>query len=675
MRNVLLRVARVFHEPVRWLGASLCIIDVVRIHDWNELKLKFTPEDIRKALWHFRQGGLLQLGEWYKRRNYDLRTGVEHHLLTTDVEKQLGLELPSVEFYKTQNFSQELTVAVILDDFSAKAFSPEWNCVFITPNSWRSYLDEEEFDFLFVESAWSGNKKSWQYHLTGPSAPRPAFVEMVQGFKERSVPTVFWNKEDPPHFQDFLDAAKLFDFVFTSDSRKIPEYHETLGHENVGALSFAAQPAFHNPVRPLAQKRRDVAFAGMYFAEKYPERRKQMETVLGGAIDASSRLSTGLDIFSREHGGDAKYQFPAPYDQSVVGSLSYDKMLTAYKYYNVFLNVNSVVDSPSMCARRIFEITAAGTPVVSAPSTAIENFFSASEVVQVDNKKDAANAIRSLVRSPELRDRMVHMGQRRIWRHHTYAHRAAEVAKFIGLSAQRDNPMSMTATPKVSAVISTIRPHQLPHIFETVGKQKDVDVELILVTHKFFADRDKVADLAKVSGVSNYRILEHGDESTLGDCLNDAVTEASGDFITKMDDDDLYGEYYLFDQVAALRYSGASVVGKQAHFMYLADSDVTLLRFAEREHRFTNLVMGPTILGHASVFKEISFGIRNRGEDTQFLRDVINHGGTVYSSDRFNFTQMRGGEGKSHTWELSDAELTATGSIQWFGRNDKHVFF
>lgn len=613
--------------------------------------------------------------EWYKRRDYDSRTGAVRHGLISDVERQLGLQLPVASLDSRLNDSKALTVAVILDDFSAKAFSPEWNCTFITPSSWRDDLDENEFDLLFVESAWAGNKKSWQYHLTGPTAPRPAFVEMVQGFKERSVPAVFWNKEDPPHFQDFLNTAKLFDFVFTSDSRMIPEYHESLGHENVAVLSFAAQPAFHNPIRPLSQERRDVAFAGMYFADKYPERREQMEIVLGGATDVSSRLSTGLDIFSRQHGGDEKYQFPAPYDLSVVGSLSYEKMLSAYKFYKVFLNVNSVVDSPSMCARRIFEITAAGTPVVSAPSAAIENFFASSEVIQVGNRKDAANAIRSLVRSPELRDRMVHLGQRRIWQNHTYAHRANEVALFIGLSAQDGNPMSMTTTPKVSAIVSTIRPHQLTHIFQTVGKQRDVDVELILVTHKFSADHDVVADLAKASGVSNYRILEFGDESTLGDCLNAAVAEAAGDFIAKMDDDDLYGEYYLFDQVAALRYSGASVVGKQAHFMYLADSDATLLRFAEREHRFTNLVMGPTILGHASVFKETPFGTRNRGEDTQFLKDVIDHSGTVYSADRFNFTQMRGGDGKFHTWDLSDAELTATGNIQWFGRNDKHVFF
>src|SRR5690606_31309463 len=159
-------------------------------------------------------------------------------------------------------------------------------------------------------------------------------------------------------------------------------------------------------------------------------------------------LTSGLDIFSRQHGGDAKYQFPAPYDQNVVGSLDYDKMLSAYKNYNVFLNVNSVVGSPSMCARRIFEITAAGTPVISAPSAAIENFFTPSEVLQVSTREQASNSIRSLVRSPELRQRMVHMGQRRIWKNHTYAHRAQQVEQFVGLRSAHGQPMSMSCAPK-----------------------------------------------------------------------------------------------------------------------------------------------------------------------------------------------------------------------------------
>ena len=63
----------------------------------------------------------------------------------------------------------------------------------------------------------------------------------------------------------------MFDVVFTSDVRLIPEYRSRLGHDRVAALPFAAQPAIHNPSRPARNAAaRDIAFAGMYFAHKYP---------------------------------------------------------------------------------------------------------------------------------------------------------------------------------------------------------------------------------------------------------------------------------------------------------------------------------------------------------------------------------------------------------------------
>ena len=58
-----------------------------------------------------------------------------------------------------------------------------------------------------------------------------------------------------------------------------------------------------------------------------------------------------------------------------------------------------------------------------------------------------------------------------------------------------------------------------------------------------------------------------------------------------MDDDDIYGEHYLTDQLAALRYSNADLVGKQAHYLHLRNRDIVMCRFPEREHRFTDLVM------------------------------------------------------------------------------------
>lgn len=633
---------------------------------------------LRIAFWHFRQGGPAQVIRWKKRQIAQDLNGpgnISARRIGSNKEGRTELDFPAIRpIERTVNRSKP-RVATILDDFSAQAWGYEWDCVAVIPNTWKLELAANPVDMLFVESAWAGNNKAWAYHLTGSSAPRPAIIELVAWCKSQGIPTVFWNKEDPPHYEDFLDTARLFDTVLTSDSTKIEQYRNDLGHERIHALSFAAQPAVHNPVRPQhGFQARDVAFAGMYFAHKYPERREQMEMLLGGTLDVSRKMEHGLEIFSRQLGGDANYQFPAPYDQHVVGSLPYEKMLTAYKAYKVFLNVNSVVDSPSMCARRIFEITASGTPVVTAPSRAISEFFNKSEVVEVSTREETASMVRALVRSKELRDRTVHLGQRNIWQNHTYAHRAEQVLNAAGIEKPASSH-SLTSMPSISALVSTIRPNQIDHILETVGRQQNVETELVLLTHGFELDEKMLRAQAREQGIENLVLLTEPRTTSLGTCLNLAANASSGIYVTKMDDDDLYGSRYLQDQAAAIRYSGASVVGKQAHYMYLADRDATLLRFEEKEHRFTDLVMGPTIFTTREQMLASPFLELGRGEDTNFLRGIAAAGGTIYSADRFNFVQMRSSSNDGHTWSVEETELLASGVVSSFGLNEQHIMF
>ncbi|MER7073736.1 glycosyltransferase [Terrabacter sp. NPDC000476] len=620
------------------------------------------PSDLRTALWHLRRGGITQLRTWRRRRS------IAGHQPSAGMARRAdgSLDVAAWPMPERAPRRPQLRVGVILDDFSRLALGYEWQQVELVPSRWREQVAEAPLDLLFVESAWHGNRDAWQYALTGTSAPRPALVELVAWCRENGIPTVFWNKEDPVHYAEFLDTAKLFDHVRTTDSKRLEDYRRDLGHDRVGVMAFAAQPAIHNPVRPgTGHQSRDVAFAGMYFAHKYPERRAQMDLLLGAAAEVSSRMPVGLEIFSRYLGGDANYQFPEPLGSRVVGSLDYAQMLTAYRLYKVFLNVNSIVDSPSMCARRIFEITACGTPVVSTASPAIENFFAADEVLQVDAPQEAEWTLRALVNSPELRDHLVHVAQRRIWTEHTYERRVDEVLEAAGLGAK------VRRRPTVSALVSSNRPQQMTHVVETVAAQQGVDVELLLLGHGFEVDA-AVVERARELGLENVQMLHAPSTQSLGACLNQLVAAASGEVVAKMDDDDLYGPHYLSDQLHALDYSGAALVGKQAHHMYLEAQDVTLVRFPEREHKFTDFVMGPTIVTSREVALAHPFGDLGRGEDTDFLRQVATDGLSIYSSDRFNFVQMRYGAAH-HTWEASAAELLANARVHAYGRTTAHV--
>ncbi|WP_347693772.1 glycosyltransferase [Arthrobacter sp. Bz4] len=560
-----------------------------------------------------------------------------------------------------------MNVGVILDEFSSLALNYEWNSIVLKRETWRQQLTSQKIDFIFVESAWSGNSGNWKYQLTGTSGPKSDFLEMIRWCRAQQIKTVIWNKEDPPHYEDFLPAAREFDFVFTSDSNMIPRYVEDLGHQRVFPFSFAAQPRVHNPVRPsTGWHEREVAFAGMYFAHKFPERREQMDMLLQGAVSALKGQKADLEIFARSAGKDQRYRFPDGLSEHVVGSLPYVQMLTAYKAYKLFLNVNSVVDSPSMCARRVFEINASGTTVLSAPSAAISLLFNQDEVPTVSSKDSAVVMTKALLESPELSERMVHKTQRKIWDRHTYAHRVESVIEQV-----LPDKVLPVRLPSISVLASTVRPNQVEQLMRTVAEQDGVSVQLILMTHGFELGRGEFDRLSRLYGLKNGILLNASRLVSLGQCLNECVAVADGDVLAKMDDDDFYGKNYLKDQVNALMFSQADVVGKQAHYMYLEDRNATILRYAGLEHRFTDFVMGPTLTARREAFVQFPFRDLAAGEDTRFLSDARSGGASVYSADRFNFFQQRGSQ--NHTWQISSNELLASGRVVLFGRPDQHV--
>ena len=628
----------------------------------------------RRALWHARRGGMGQVKSYLHRSTTERDEaslagvrGAEGAWRGLGRGRHLIFREAALDVAQPRN--PQLRVGIIMDDFSAAAFSAEWTVVALRPDSWEQQLRDEALDFVVVESAWAGNAGLWRGKITGPAGPSAVFRELVEGCRAAGLPAVFWNKEDPPHYEDFLPAAKLFDHVFTTDANMIPRYLVDLGHERISVLPFAAQPRIHNPARPRhGWHAREIAFAGMYFAHKYEDRRRQMEYLLGAAVDATAGKRPGFEIFSRQLGRQPQYQFPGILKKHVVGSLSYKQMLTAYKAYKVFLNVNSVTDSPSMCARRIFEITAAGSCVVSTPSAAITEFFPGNEIPTADNRDGAANLLKALTANPDYAQRLVHKAQRRIWAEHTFSHRAQSIA-----AAARPALAAPAPRAQVSVLASSFRPQQLEHVIAGVAAQQGVDVQLVYLAHGFEIDEAAFRRKCLEAGIPDVVVLQEPQQTLLGECLNSLVARADGGFATKWDDDDIYSPLYLGDQVHALMYSEAEVVGKRAHYMHLAGAGATILRNPQLEHRYVEAVSGPTIFAATDTFRRFPFQQLQRGEDSRFLSDVIEAGARIYSADRFNYCQMRGADVSSHTWPITNEELLASSKIQFFGSPEDHI--
>lgn len=547
--------------------------------------------------------------------------------------------------------NQHINVVSISDKFTYECFRYEANFIPLTKKNWKAEIDAADPVLFFVESAWNGNDGEWTYtmasykkHLGDP------LREAIRYCQSKKIPVVFWNKEDPTNYDVFIDVAADCDYIFTTDGGIVDKYKARVGHDRVYPLAFAAQPAIHNPIR---DKRKnlpvyEVCFAGSWYNNGHDTRRVQTEIVLNGAMHRE------LHIYDRMLHAEKHREsriFPAQYQPFIVGSLSYDQMVTAYRQYKLFLNINTVQDSPTMFSRRVFEILACGTPVVSTHSDGMKAMLG--EHVHIVNDKDEAKqVVQRLLESDLERERLGHLAARHCLQHHSYQQRFEQILKTLGL------PSSVDQGDKVSIIMCTNRPKNIDMMIDNYQRQAHINKELLIILNNDDFDIDDVK--AKVHGLANVQVHQLPQDMTLGDCLNHGVANASGDYIAKMDDDDIYGENYLVDALLAFNYSGADVVGKDSYFCYVESKNIMAIKQPGKDNRYSDFISGGTLVIRKQVFDKVKFHSRNRGEDTNFLKDCKASGFTVYSSDKYNFIQMRYKNTSAHTWTIEDEEYLRT---------------
>ncbi|MFM5171275.1 glycosyltransferase [Aeromonas veronii] len=545
--------------------------------------------------------------------------------------------------------NQHINVVSISDKFTYECFRYEANFIPLTKKNWKAEIDAANPVLFFVESAWNGNDGEWTYtmasykkHLGDP------LREAIKYCQSKNIPVVFWNKEDPTNYDVFIDVAADCDYIFTTDGGIVDKYKARVGHDKVYPLAFAAQPAIHNPIRDKRKKlpTYEACFAGSWYNNGHDTRRIQTEIVLDGAMHRELHVYDRM-LHATQH--RESRIFPAKYQPFIVGSLSYDQMVTAYRQYKLFLNINTVQDSPTMFSRRVFEILACGTPVVSTPSDGMKEMLK-EHVYVVDNKNTATVKIDSLLNDEHKRKSIGHLASRYILQEHAYKNRFEYIFSKIKSHVKINNN-----EPLVSIVMCTNRPHNIDLMINNFSRQKYDKKELIVIINTSNVNMDVVRN--KLSGILSHKLVQMADEFTLGECLNKSIELSSGDIIAKLDDDDIYGQHYITDAVLALDYSGADVVGKDSHLAYVESLDKTYLIREDKDCRYSDFVIGASLVIRKDVFNKISFHNKNSGEDSQFLRDCNTNGISIYSSDVYNYITIRSKNINNHTWKIDDEKF------------------
>lgn len=199
--------------------------------------------------------------------------------------------------------------------------------------------------------------------------------------------------------------------------------------------------------------------------------------------------------------------------------------------------------------------------------------------------------------------------------------------------------------------------YKSPKLLENYNCQLLTTKELIVVLNR--DDMDIRKWRKEAIGYKNVSIYQLPEETTLGSCLNFAVTKAKYDYLAKFDDDDFYSPFYLVQSLKSLQNSGADIVGKRSIFMYFPDNKVLTIHVPNQENRLKRYVSGATLVIKKAVFKLVEFPNRKVGSDLYFLKRCAAVGLKVYSGDRFNYCCIRR-DPSHHTWKKSPDKLLKT---------------
>lgn len=432
------------------------------------------------------------------------------------------------------NALSDLKVAAIMDPFTLESYRPECSILELTPMQWKEQLEEFAPHMVFIESAWHGKDKLWFRKVDRYSRE---LDELSVYCNEKNIPIVFWNKEDPVHTSTFMITAALADFVFTTDIDCIKRYKTELGHDRVYHLHFAAQPIIHNPIDKYDRKDK-FCFAGAYY-HKYVKRAAVFDKFAKVFIE-----NKGFDIFDRNYKNALpEYAFPEFYDKYILGNLQPSEIDVAYKGYNYGVNMNSVQNSQSMFARRVFELLASNTILVGNYSRGIKNYFG-DLTISTEETETLENMLNKYCFNQETLHKYRLLGLRKVLSEHLYEDRLDYITETVfGVSLKKKQPL-------IVMLAKCANNKELKRILDIYQKQTYKNKKLVVIGDGLECQDKEI-------------ILYTNEEAN---CI--VFDSLEGDYCAYIDAKDYYGGNYLNDMALTMRYGEFDGIGKNAYYSF-----------------------------------------------------------------------------------------------------------
>lgn len=201
--------------------------------------------------------------------------------------------------------------------------------------------------------------------------------------------------------------------------------------------------------------------------------------------------------------------------------------------------------------------------------------------------------------------------------------------------------------PSLSVVLATSRPKDLKEILLQLNNQSLRSFELLIGLHKFSLDaQHKSLIKTLIKRRIKVVVFNFNSSDTLGKILSKLSTESTGQYIAKIDDDDIYGPEHLSDLLDTALVKKADLVGKAMNYVYVQALDLTVRRKPTTEvstyNHWSDWVCGGTILVKRESAKAAGwFGEGKSAVDKHLLTGVKRNGGKIWRMPGLGYIYKR----------------------------------
>lgn len=527
-------------------------------------------------------------------------------------------------------------------------------CYELTPANWQAVLRLTRPDYLLVESCLYDSARAWNLHAFDSAAYATQLRTLAEAARTAGVASIFWYTLDESTLGLFLEGMRAFDFVGCADVRAL----ERLTRSGIAArpLPWAFAPEQFNPLTnfKLAEYPPMLLFDGIARMMRFPHVRETLEVLRDADLHIidTGMLTTPYNLERFPHRALAAL---------VRGDISQTVVQELYKTAGAYL---SVEDAPGCLPPaqhwRCLEAAACRCPVLHCGNAGHNEAF-LDEFVEILPSPEAVKSRYAALRSPDLeRERAGHLAWRAAHNRHTFAHRMDAIHSWLGISR------AAVPQPLASIVTPSMRPENQAHVLRQYEQQTYPRKELVYV---FNGEVDQAPPLP--GDRQDIRLVHVPREYSTGMVMNAGLQEAKGEYVFRMDDDDLYGDNYVADRMTYFREFTIKALSNSRSFVTFKKNNEAFLLGVENTIQddtvfsFGNISYSILKFTGGSVAMKKSYALHTSyQEQTYAYTDVaILLKGVFFTPcasyikvDGLNFCIMRQ-DIAGHTWAVSCAEI------------------